>query len=1351
MIARNTDVPNFETDSIDAVVTAALAAGMARSLPLTSWDSFPPASFGGWQAFWRGLFEQVAKETAQPLSDYGRTLKIHLNALVALCVLCAYDPMEIWLDITQQKQQQLHNRLLMNYFIGLTCAAVRLTKSHFNSIKVHASDLLDSASGRARSGSGGVHRAVAAFVALDSKCVCLQWSDDSSDGECSAFSNTNLTSSIGDIIAFDAVMEARSSALVRSWWDAIISAYGPTPLIASHLTRYMMRCCSTAGLCFAVQCTHRCLPTVALVACMYNLFCRQCAPFGELKYHVNRAAHAWDRASKISESYSSRDTAVREKYSAPSVSDTGRDNASLSSSTAASLAVQLAWLPSLDRECVNSCIASACSWLMNPPCSVADDICADSCPPLREITLAVSSQSVRRQWPATALRALLAAAMSPRASFTNFFRCCYGPRSIAKIAREMRPIDFAAYLAALPHDQQMTLVAGIIGSACESVLPGLEMNGNIAAIPVHLHYTLLNAGVGDVWISGFVACIKPWIESYASSGTSSEYSSTTPSSSCGNGNNQAIDPDDAAACVERMSPHVLLQVVKLMMFMSSTGNRGLTAVVGGVSVVLTPFFLSSLVCARFLKKFLRWANSDCSRVNRSVHADIDIILWLLLQRDDLARASLPSPTSAASSTEGGNSSHVSDVFKALAPHHSITVLRSIYYTFACDTFTLDDAHEVSVRPSVLTALRRGCHDHVSSGFARGYLRVCVGRMLEALMAWHSATSVQVDVNDGVDGHDRSAAVAVDASSASWQPAPIFPFAACHHPSSSLDLLRHLLTRIDMNTMAAGGLQDYPRPPAPNGGWMPEALVGSKTVGASVDEHWLNEQLELLAQVVECVAAAALRFAPFSGSQQWQNSFGTAASSSAAASCVSYLSSLTCGHVRLDCTAPCSLDACDVKSRVLFSMKQPKQASDMESITAHALLPLYYALLYQGPMALALRSAAAMQLLRLSQHIRIVSYFHWLKDFSSKHVEHCCSRDDLCCAAPLLSCACVAVAVIQECQKTQIPPSVLHALTKMADSSTISHRLNAIACTAALVDAGFVAALASSSPLSPVSSSSSILESALIAPWDATTHVFADAPGLQRPLSDPSHHALIAVAKLYKAVFACKKHLKASPRMQASLTRSFHEFFKVHVLRPSVPLQLLSFVVTCVYPEGGERVRCMLEGQCDIVAGCGMRRLLLLCDGAFCRWPVLCGADGGTKEMLPDECAHLLAKLRSASHLEAVGITIVCRPLLQQIDVEQRAMLMLSEALNDGLSSSFEAISLLLRRFVDDGDAEFRGMALRMCVNVLIVERDVVHRRSAAGSSSTAVPRLQLVATILALCASASVRGTLERCATAAVM
>jgi hypothetical protein len=89
--------------------------------------------------------------------------------------------------------------------------------------------------------------------------------------------------------------------------------------------------------------------------------------------------------------------------------------------------------------------------------------------------------------------------------------------------------------------------------------------------------------------------------------------------------------------------------------------------------------------------------------------------------------------------------------------------------------------------------------------------------------------------------------------------------------------------------------------------------------------------------------------------------------------------------------------------------------------------------------------------------------------------------------------------------------------------------------------------------------------------------------------------------------------------------------------------------------------------------------------------------------------------------------------------------MLSEALNDGLSSSFEAIAQLVKQFVHTNDAAYRTTALRMCVSVLVVERDALHRRAAAGSSSsTAVPRTQLVATIMALSTNATVRGTLER-------
>jgi hypothetical protein len=94
------------------------------------------------------------------------------------------------------------------------------------------------------------------------------------------------------------------------------------------------------------------------------------------------------------------------------------------------------------------------------------------------------------------------------------------------------------------------------------------------------------------------------------------------------------------------------------------------------------------------------------------------------------------------------------------------------------------------------------------------------------------------------------------------------------------------------------------------------------------------------------------------------------------------------------------------------------------------------------------------------------------------------------------------------------------------------------------------------------------------------------------------------------------------------------------------------------------------------------------------------------------------------------------------------MLMLSESLNDGLSSSYESITPLMRAFVDEGDVAFRDAALRMCVSVMMVERDAVHRRAAAGSSSSssssAIPRAQLVASIMALSNSGSVRAALER-------
>ena len=71
--------------------------------------------------------------------------------------------------------------------------------------------------------------------------------------------------------------------------------------------------------------------------------------------------------------------------------------------------------------------------------------------------------------------------------------------------------------------------------------------------------------------------------------------------------------------------------------------------------------------------------------------------------------------------------------------------------------------------------------------------------------------------------------------------------------------------------------------------------------------------------------------------------------------------------------------------------------------------------------------------------------------------------------------------------------------------------------------------------------------------------------------------------------------------------------------------------------------------------------------------------------------------------------------------------MLGEALNDGSSASFEGVALLIRNFVDGGDVAFRNVALRMCVNVMMVERDSAHRRvgsSSSSSSSTAILRLQ---------------------------
>jgi len=230
----------------------------------------------------------VAAETSRPLCECDSGLSSNMNALFALCVLCAYDPMDAWLHITQQQQQQLDTRLLTNHSIGITAAAVRVTRSIYNSTKVRASEHLD-AGGRARGGSGGMQRAVAAAVAADPSCVCLQWGGE---GQCSFGGGTiadvlpvvdAAALPVGDTIVFASMMHARCPQLARAWWDIIVAAYGPTPLLASHLSLFMHHCRSTAGLATAVQVAQRCLPTVQLVTCMHNLFVRHDAPCSQLR------------------------------------------------------------------------------------------------------------------------------------------------------------------------------------------------------------------------------------------------------------------------------------------------------------------------------------------------------------------------------------------------------------------------------------------------------------------------------------------------------------------------------------------------------------------------------------------------------------------------------------------------------------------------------------------------------------------------------------------------------------------------------------------------------------------------------------------------------------------------------------------------------------------------------------------------------------------------------------------------------------------------------------------------------------------------------------------------------------
>ena len=286
VVTPNSNVPNFEGDFVDTVVAAAAAAASARvrELPLTDWDSHPPAAAGGWLGFWQRLFVDVAAETSRPLCGSDSVLRCNTNALFALCVLCAYDPMAAWLDITQQQQQQLDHRRLTNHAVGVTCAAVRVTRSLYNASKVRATEHLDGGS-RSRAGSGGTQRVVAASAAPDANCVCLHWNDQGSHTDCSAFAQPLAAAvCVGDAVAFDAMIDALAPALVRAWWDIIAPAYGATPLLAGHLARYMQHCRSSNGLCVAVQHATRCLPTAPLIACMHNLITRHNAPCSELWY-----------------------------------------------------------------------------------------------------------------------------------------------------------------------------------------------------------------------------------------------------------------------------------------------------------------------------------------------------------------------------------------------------------------------------------------------------------------------------------------------------------------------------------------------------------------------------------------------------------------------------------------------------------------------------------------------------------------------------------------------------------------------------------------------------------------------------------------------------------------------------------------------------------------------------------------------------------------------------------------------------------------------------------------------------------------------------------------------------------
>jgi hypothetical protein len=101
----------------------------------------------------------------------------------------------------------------------------------------------------------------------------------------------------------------------------------------------------------------------------------------------------------------------------------------------------------------------------------------------------------------------------------------------------MQPKDFSEFVAGVPIAWQSKLIVGIVDQACEARLPGLEMSGSIAAVPLHLQYSVPAAAAGDSWLQGFVECAIKWVESYAL--------------------------DQVGMNTDRVSPLALLQIVKV--------------------------------------------------------------------------------------------------------------------------------------------------------------------------------------------------------------------------------------------------------------------------------------------------------------------------------------------------------------------------------------------------------------------------------------------------------------------------------------------------------------------------------------------------------------------------------------------------------------------------------------------------------------------------------------------------------------------------------------------------------------------------------------------------------------------